>query len=111
MCLGIPGRVVEMVEGYGNQLAMVDMGGDRRRVNIGMLEDQALNTGDWILVHLGFAVERLDAAGAEHATAALEMMSSPGAGHPSHLEDPEVPPPLPDAPEVAALQSGRLPHA
>lgn len=109
MCLGIPGRVVEMVEGYGNQLAMVDMGGDRRKVNIGMLEDQALNAGDWILIHLGFAVERLDAAGAEHAMGALEMMSSPDAGDPCHVEAPEVTPPLPDAPGPVALQSGK-PH-
>ena len=37
MCLGIPGRVVEMVDGYGDQLALVDVG-RRRPVNIGMLE-------------------------------------------------------------------------
>jgi hydrogenase expression/formation protein HypC len=77
MCLGIPGRVVEMVEGYGNQLALVDVLGAQRRINIGMLEDQELATGDWIVIHMGFAMERIDAAGAEKALAGLEMMGRP----------------------------------
>ena len=38
MCLGIPGQVIEMVEGYGGQLALVDVQGARRKINIGMLE-------------------------------------------------------------------------
>jgi hydrogenase expression/formation protein HypC len=77
MCLGIPGRVVAMVEGYGNQLALVDVLGAERRVNIGMLEDQELASGDWIVIHMGFAMERIDAAGAEKALAGLEMMGRP----------------------------------
>ena len=52
MCLGFPGRVVEMVEGYAGQLALVDVVGKERRVNIGMLEDQRLSPGGWILIHL-----------------------------------------------------------
>jgi hydrogenase expression/formation protein HypC len=74
MCLGIPGRVVAMVEGYGDQLALVDVLGAQRQVNIGMLEDQQLASGDWIVIHMGFAMERIDAAGAEKALAGLEMM-------------------------------------
>ncbi len=79
MCLGIPGQVVEMVDGYAGQLAMVDVEGATRRVNIGMLEldQQHLAPGDWILIHMGFAVERTDAAGAERAMAGLEMMGRP----------------------------------
>jgi hydrogenase expression/formation protein HypC len=77
MCLGIPGRVVAMVEGYGNQLALVDVVGAQRRINIGMLEDQELAAGDWIVIHMGFAMERIDAAGAEKALAGLEMMGRP----------------------------------
>jgi hydrogenase expression/formation protein HypC len=77
MCLGIPGRVVSMVEGFGDQLAMVDVVGVERRVNIGMLEDQRLAPGDWVLIHMGFAVERVDASGAENALAGLEMMGQP----------------------------------
>ena len=76
MCLGIPGQVIEMVEGYGGQLALVDVQGARRKINIGMLEldQQDLTTGDWVLIHMGFAVERVDAAGAEQALQGLELM-------------------------------------
>ena len=76
MCLGIPGQVIEMVEGYGGQLALVDVQGARRKINIGMLEldQQVLNRGDWVLIHMGFAVERVDAAGAEQALQGLELM-------------------------------------
>jgi len=70
---------MEMVEGYGDQLALVDVAGAARRVNIGMLDldQQNLSAGDWILIHMGFAVERVDAAGAEKAMAGLEMMGRP----------------------------------
>jgi hydrogenase expression/formation protein HypC len=80
MCLGIPGRVVERVEGYGDQLALVDVLGVQRRVNIGMLDDEdqvALGPGDWVIIHVGFAVERVDEAGAEQAMAGLELMGQP----------------------------------
>lgn len=83
MCLGIPGQVVEMVEGYGGQLALVDVEGAQRKVNIGMLDDQELEPGDWVLLHMGFAVERVDAAGAEQAMAGLEMMGRPREAEPS----------------------------
>ena len=76
MCLGIPGQVIEMVDGYGGQLALVDVQGARRKINIGMLEldQQQLASGDWVLIHMGFAVERVDAAGAEQALQGLELM-------------------------------------
>jgi hydrogenase expression/formation protein HypC len=82
MCLGIPGQVVEKVEGYGGQLALVDVVGVQRRINLGMLdeEDQAgLGAGDWVLIHMGFALERIDADGAERALAGLELMGRPRA--------------------------------
>lgn len=82
MCLGIPGQVVERVEGYGDQLVTVDVVGARRRVNIGLLEDQQLSAGDWVLIHMGFAVERVDAAGAEKAMSGLEMMGRARADDP-----------------------------
>lgn len=82
MCLGIPGQVVERVDGYGDQLVTVDVVGARRRVNIGLLEDQQLSAGDWVLIHMGFAVERVDAAGAEKAMSGLEMMGRARADDP-----------------------------
>ena len=79
MCLGIPGQVIEMVEGHGGQLALVDVSGAARKINIGMLEldEQVLAPGDWVLIHMGFAVERVDAAGAEQAMQGLELMGRP----------------------------------
>ena len=73
MCLGIPGRVVEMVPGFGDQLALVAVEGTARRVNIGLL-DEAPEPGQWVLIHMGFAVELTDPAGAEEAMTGLELM-------------------------------------
>jgi hydrogenase expression/formation protein HypC len=76
MCLGIPGRVVAMVPGFGNQLALVDVEGAERRVNIGLL-DEAPEPGQWVLIHMGFAVELTDRAGADDAISGLELMGRP----------------------------------
>ena len=76
MCLGIPGRVVDLVPGFGDQLALVAVDGAPRRVNIGLL-DQPPAPGQWVLIHMGFAVELTDPAGAEEAMAGLELMGRP----------------------------------
>jgi len=89
MCLGIPGQIIEMVEGYGNQLVWVDIVGASRKVNIGMLEDAeqaALSPGDWVLIHMGFVVQRVDQAGAEKAMSGLELMGRPR--DPQELDEP-----------------------
>ena len=80
MCRGIPGQVVEKVEGYGDQLALVDVVGVQRRINIGMLADDEqaqLAAGDWVLIHMGFALERIDQDRADQALAGLETMGRP----------------------------------
>ncbi|WP_426995956.1 HypC/HybG/HupF family hydrogenase formation chaperone [Pseudarthrobacter sp. N5] len=77
MCLGIPGQVVELVEGYGDQLALVDVAGVRRNINIGLLDEGPLEPGMWVIIHMGFALERVDAAGAEKAMRGLELMGRP----------------------------------
>ena len=76
MCLGIPGRVVEMVPGFGDQLALVEVEGVARRVNIGLL-DAAPDPGQWVLIHMGMAVELTDPAGAQEAMSGLELMGRP----------------------------------
>jgi hydrogenase maturation protein HypF len=73
VCLGIPGRVVEIVPGYADQLALVDVIGAERRVNVGML-DAPPRRGDWLLIHMGFALEVIDEERAEQAMAGLELM-------------------------------------
>src|SRR5262249_14141989 len=73
MCLGIPGQVVEVLDGFAGQLALVDVEGAQRRVNVGML-DAPPDPGAWVLIHLGFAVEVIDAAQARQAMARLELV-------------------------------------
>ncbi|OBK75183.1 HypC/HybG/HupF family hydrogenase formation chaperone [Mycobacterium sp. 1274761.0] len=76
MCLGIPGQVVQVLEGYGGQLALVNVAGEHRKVNIGMLSEETFAPGDWVIIHMGFVVEKTDKAGAEAALAGLKMMGS-----------------------------------
>lgn len=74
MCLGIPGKVVRMLEGYGGMLALVDVEGAERKVNVGMLPEETFEPGDWVIIHMGFAVEKTDLAGAQAARAGLQVM-------------------------------------
>lgn len=74
MCLGIPGRVIAMLEGYGDQLALVDVAGVERKINIGLLDDGPVEPGTWVIIHMGFALERADDAEAETALQGLELM-------------------------------------
>jgi hydrogenase assembly chaperone HypC/HupF len=78
MCLGIPGRVVALVDGYAGQLAMVDVQGAQRRINLGMLDPDAptVTPGSWVLIHMGFAIEEIDEAGAAKALDGLQLMGS-----------------------------------
>jgi hydrogenase expression/formation protein HypC len=74
MCLGIPGQVVEMLDGYDGQLALVDVAGENRKVNMGMLPEETFAPGDWIIIHMGFAMEKTDEAGAQEAMAGLQLL-------------------------------------
>ena len=74
MCLAIPGQVVELLPGNNDQLALVDVVGVKRKINIGLLEDVALQVGDHILIHVGFAMSRIDEKEAAEALAMLELM-------------------------------------
>ena len=76
MCLGIPGQVVAMMSGYGGQLVLVEVAGEQRPVNIGMLPDETFDAGDWVIIHMGFVVEKTDAQGAAAAMAGLRLMGS-----------------------------------
>jgi hydrogenase expression/formation protein HypC len=74
MCLGIPGQVIRTLEGYGGQLALVDVAGEQRKVNIGMLPEETFAPGDWVIIHMGFVVEKTDKSGADQAMAGLELL-------------------------------------
>ncbi len=74
MCLGIPGQIVEIVDA-SNKLALVDVGGVRRAVNVAFIVDAehtvADCVGDWVLVHVGFAMVRIDE---QEAAATLTLL-------------------------------------
>lgn len=74
MCLGIPGLIVE-VHDPARKLAMVQVGGVRRQVNIACIVDDAHPAasclGDWVLLHVGFAMSRIDEAEAARTLALL----------------------------------------
>jgi hydrogenase expression/formation protein HypC len=72
MCLGIPGRLVELLD--HEHLARVDVSGVGRVVNIGLLEDERLEPGDWVLIHVGFAMSKIDEDEAARALASLQLM-------------------------------------
>jgi hydrogenase expression/formation protein HypC len=88
MCLGIPGQVIRMLDGYNDQVALVDVVGEQRKVNVGMLPEETFAPGDWVIIHMGFVVEKTDKAGADEAMAGLELMGrgvdSPGLGDHRH---------------------------
>ena len=73
MCLGIPGQLVELVES-NDQLARADVSGVTRVINIGLLEDERLEPGDWVLIHVGFAMSKIDEEEANLALASLKLM-------------------------------------
>lgn len=68
MCLAIPGKIVEIVDAE-NHIAKVDVGGVRRNVNIGMLDETKV--GDYVLIHVGFAMSKIDEHEAEETLRVL----------------------------------------
>jgi hydrogenase expression/formation protein HypC len=85
MCLAIPGQIVEIVD-ETNRLARVDVAGVRRNVNIGLLDvDGASATaGDWVLIHVGFALSKIDE---QEAHATLKLLEEMGAEYEQELEE------------------------
>jgi hydrogenase expression/formation protein HypC len=82
MCLGIPGQVVEIMTDRPD-LAKVDVSGVRRAINIGLLDDEVIAPGDWILIHVGFALSKIDEA---EAAAALEFLQTIGQAYTDELK-------------------------
>lgn len=84
MCLAIPGQVVEVVD-EENRIATVEVAGVRRNVNVGLLDDDGgAAPGDWVLIHVGFALSRVDETEARATLALLEAM---GEDYEQELED------------------------
>ncbi|MDQ6830676.1 MAG: HypC/HybG/HupF family hydrogenase formation chaperone [Gemmatimonadota bacterium] len=73
MCLGIPARVIEFVDAT-RQLAKVDVSGVRRIVNVGLVLPDGLDVGDWVLLHVGFALSKIDEAEAQRTIDFLKQL-------------------------------------
>jgi hydrogenase expression/formation protein HypC len=85
MCLAIPGQVLEWVD-TGNQIAKVDVVGVRRNINVSLIagEDCGVRPGDWVLIHVGFAISRIDE---DEARATRELLEQLGAEYEQELEE------------------------
>lgn len=82
MCLGIPGQVVDIVDAE-QSLAKIDVNGVRRTVSVRLLADDNLQIGDWVLVHVGFAMAKID----EHeAKVTLDQVQKMGAEYVNEIE-------------------------
>lgn len=82
MCLGIPGEIIEINE-ERPEMAKVAVSGIKRVINIGLLDDDPPVPGDWILVHVGFALSKIDEA---EAKAALEFLEGLGQSYEDELD-------------------------
>ena len=78
MCLGIPGQIVEIVDDT-HHIAKAEVSGVRRNVNIGLLieGEDAVGVGDWVLIHVGFAMSKIDEEEASQTREFLEMLGEP----------------------------------
>ena len=85
MCLAIPGQIMEVVD-ERNRLAKVDVAGVKRNVNIGLLDgdDEPAGVGDWVLIHVGFAISKVDE---EEARATRDLLERMGADYEQELEE------------------------
>jgi hydrogenase expression/formation protein HypC len=75
MCLGIPGKIIEIVD-ETLQIAKVDVSGVKRAVSIALLAPEGLQTGDWVLIHVGFAMSKIDEHEAQETLRLLQQMGS-----------------------------------
>ncbi len=85
MCLAIPGQIVRVVDD-ANQLAQVDVAGVKRTVNVGLLgsDGDRPGPGDWVLIHVGFAISQVDE---EEAMATRKLLEAMGAEYDAELDE------------------------
>ena len=83
MCLAIPGQIVDLVDEH-NHIAKAEVSGVRRNVNIGLLAEgpDAVGVGDWVLIHVGFALSKIDE---DEAKAALDFLEGIGQAYADEL--------------------------
>jgi hydrogenase expression/formation protein HypC len=73
MCLGIPGQIIDIVDDV-NYIAKVEVSGVRRNVSIALLGTEGIEPGDWVLIHVGFAMSKIDEVEARETMKLLQLM-------------------------------------
>lgn len=85
MCLGIPGRIVEIID-EDLTIAKAEVSGVRRNINIGLVhyDEERVEVGDWVLIHVGFAMSKIDES---EARATLQALEDIGEDYEQELEE------------------------
>ena len=73
MCLGIPGQIIDIVDDE-NHIAKVNVSGVKRNVNIMLVRPDGIAPGDWVLIHVGFAMSKIDENEAYETMKVLQLM-------------------------------------
>jgi hydrogenase expression/formation protein HypC len=73
MCLGIPGQIIDIVDDP-NSIAKVNVSGVKRNVNVALVRPEGIASGDWVLIHVGFAMSKIDENEARETMQALQTM-------------------------------------
>lgn len=73
MCLGIPGKIIDMVDD-ANSIAKVDVSGVKRNVSVALVRPEGIAPGDWVLIHVGFAMSKIDENEARETMKVLRTM-------------------------------------
>jgi hydrogenase expression/formation protein HypC len=82
MCLGIPGRIIEFIN-EENYIAKVEVSGVRRNVNVALVYPEGLAVNDWVLIHVGFAMSKIDE---EEAHETVRLLQEMGAAYEEELQ-------------------------
>lgn len=73
MCLGIPGQIIDIVDD-ANSIAKVEVSGVRRNVSVALVRPDGIGPGDWVLIHVGFAMSKIDENEARETMQALQYL-------------------------------------
>jgi hydrogenase expression/formation protein HypC len=82
MCLGIPGQIIEFVD-ESNDIAKVNVSGVKRNINVGLVRPDGIALGDWVLIHVGFAMSKIDEFEAQET---LELLRQLGEAYQEELQ-------------------------
>ena len=76
MCLGIPGRIIEIVDDQFD-IAKVEVSGVKRNISVALVRPEGIGSGDWVLVHVGFAMSKINETEAQETLKALKLLGDP----------------------------------